>query len=234
MSLTRDDVVFWVGLVLFSAGVSLFLNPDYRLVGELLVILGTASVLFSIRKHLIEATSGSGLTIILMLVVLVAVGYDIYQRSNAAPPPEIFLSWGGASPGQCSAILNGSGLTKWQKGYHVLLVCGLPNPQTDRLESQNITVSGPFTIQADAIPVSVPFSEKMKAEIVRLVGPAVPVTPVSPLMVFTVWFQAAVIPDTCSGGGITRLSDISRCGGVLLDARGGSEGILNTELKKGG
>lgn len=168
----------------------------------------------------------------LVLLVWLAAGVDIYVRANSGPPPETFLAWGGGEVGQCYSVIDGSQLTRWETGYRVIIVCGVPDPHIDRFRDPNVTISSPYTIRPEAISISTPFSNEMAQKVSKVLKTIAKTLPKAPLITFSTWFQVAVIPESCSTADIHQLADISKCGGMVFPViRTGAETVPYPSIK---
>jgi hypothetical protein len=127
----------------------------------------------------------------------------------------------------CTATINGSALLMYQNNYHVAVACGTTDSTVDRLEDRRLTVSKPFTIQEGEIAITAPYGKEMLDYIQHLTSVETGIrsvrkrhlgiasTPVSEQ--FPVWYQAILLPNSgCDVSDIHRLSDVPRCGGVIL------------------
>jgi hypothetical protein len=78
MSMSLDDAIFWIAITVFGAG--LYLVPEFKAWGLMLMVGGAAGVLYSIRAHVRRPERPRGIMVVLMILTWAVVGYDIYER----------------------------------------------------------------------------------------------------------------------------------------------------------
>ncbi len=150
---------------------------------------------------------------------------DVYLRLNASQSP-VFLGWGGGTAGTCTVVVDGTQLKQWQEKGRLIMACGLPDPGLDRMRDDHIAISGLFTIIPETITISTPLNPVMVAEVrQRNAKGLAEVHGQSIVISFQVWFEVAVIPNTCDVSTIRTLYDIGRCGGTSIGGRGGEATI---------
>jgi len=168
-------------------------------------------------------------TIGVLVVAWAAVVFDIYYHRSepAVLSGGVLLSWAGGAPNQCFAIVDGSQLARWKDQFRVIVACGLLDPRKDRFRNDRITISAPFTIAADQIIISTPFSQLMIREIKDTFPQQIAHMKANQLLGLASWIEAAVIPNDCDITTVRTLSNIKLCGGQLLDVRSDSVEYMN-------
>ncbi|HZC81120.1 MAG TPA: hypothetical protein VE222_05285 [Nitrospiraceae bacterium] len=117
--------------------------------------------------------------------------------------PRIIISWGDDGTA-CSATFDTSRLSHFRKKYNIVLVCGILDPQTDRLQEKRISISSPFNIHPVGVFIEAPHSKEMASAI-------------NPETLMSYWHEAALIPKGTVLSSIHSLSDITKYGGKILD-----------------
>jgi hypothetical protein len=126
--------------------------------------------------------------------------------------PQTIGAYGSDYSQQCSANLLTSRLQSFFENYKIALACGFVDPSTDKLEDERITVSNPFTIAGTGLSVVAPFSSKMQAEANKL-KEAAKTNPATA----SLWYEAILIPNDVSTTNITKLSDVIKHHGKILN-----------------
>jgi hypothetical protein len=119
----------------------------------------------------------------------------------------------------CNATINGSALTPYQNDYRVSVICAINDPTLDRSENRLLAISKPFAIQEGRIAISTPYSKEMMDHILLHLTTAETGIPKGTVAeeIFPLWYQVALLPKNgCDGSDVHRLSDVPRCGGMLL------------------
>jgi len=117
--------------------------------------------------------------------------------------PRIIISWGDDGTA-CSATFDTSRLSRFRKKYDIVLVCGIVDPQTERLQEKRISISSPFNIHHVGVFIEAPHSKEMASVI-------------KPGTLMSYWHEAALIPKGTDLSSIHSLSDITKYGGKILD-----------------
>jgi len=117
--------------------------------------------------------------------------------------PRIIISWGDDGTA-CSATFDTSRLSRFRKKYDIVLVCGIVDPQTERLQEKRMSISSPFNIHHVGVFIEAPHSKEMASVI-------------KPGTLMSYWHEAALIPKGTDLSSIHSLSDITKYGGKILD-----------------
>jgi hypothetical protein len=144
-----------------------------------------------------------GPSLVTVVGVLAFVWGILLTAIASSSVPRIIISWGDDGTA-CSATFDTSRLSRFRKKYDIVLVCGIVNPQTERLQEKSISISSPFNIHPVGVFIEAPHSSKMASVI-------------KPGTLMSYWHEAALIPKGTDLSSIHSLSDITKYGGKILD-----------------
>lgn len=148
--------------------------------------------------------------------------------------PNVMGAWGPTNTG-CEMVVNTSRLSTFKDGYYLVAVCGFGDPATDMLQQTGITISKPFTITPGGVSIFANYSSEMAKLMKDTAPPGTAVVPSGPAAqggppvapagappsgttTLTMWYQPIVIPKDADLSKITRLADVKKQGGKILNA----------------
>jgi len=170
------------------------------------------------RKITVGMVAAVGVTTFLWGILITA-----YATGSV---PTVIGSW--ADDGKaCQDAIDTSKLVSFKSKYHVVLICGLTDPTTDRLEDIRIGVSSPFNITGGPIVISANHGKEMAAAFpttIALSPQPPPATttesssPSQPIQTVNlqIWHEAVLVPKGTDLSRIKRLSDVPKYGGKIL------------------
>lgn len=220
------DKLFLAELALFGGafgtGSFMIFESSHTVSAWALAIVGVVGIGASLLDHfsteakqrnrfLVTAVLGAGIWILL--------GYNIYLRLYGKPATSsagpVLLGWGSAAA-YCNATINGSLLMPWSTKFDLAAICGVTDPTRDKYEDTRITVTPGFSIHAENIVISVPFSSSTGQAVDEAVKMAAPGAPNGTAVQLSFWIELFLIPKNTDLTNIHRISDVARYGGVLV------------------
>jgi hypothetical protein len=122
--------------------------------------------------------------------------------------PKVIDAWG-AQPPLCAALIETSRLITFANKYKIAFVCGIPDATQDKFEDDRVTVSNLFTITPNPVAIVAPYSGRMQVFAKSLSGPD--------NKAISTWYEAILLPSDVSSDKITKLSDVVKLGGKIID-----------------
>jgi hypothetical protein len=208
--MSASQIAFWIitGVFLPLGLYLIFSRSDRDLFwGPVLTGIGIIALIFAIRGLLQEEAPSAALPT---------------ARAGHTPSiPGLFHLYGGGT--ECSVVIEGDLLMKWQDKYDAALVCGLNDNAVDRMHQTAIAISEPYTIGPHEMTMTVAYGRGKLLETVEGIKAKMH-PPEGAHMTFPAVYNIILLPKNIDEAGIasiTSIGDVPNHGGLIVEAEAG-------------
>ena len=202
------DVDFLLSLRSEKAAFWFILLRDY---GIWVIAIVAVALLFGRPRPTVRAV---GLEFVIVAATFAMLGGILMgMLFTKSSPRQIITEWAYTMEG-CVATFDTAQLASLSEKYDVVLICGAKDSSVDTLEDTGITKSKAFTITGGRVQILAPYTSSTLRQMKKLLASQ----PYN-VLGLTIWFDPVIIPKETPLERITRLSDIPRFGGRVLEGQ---------------
>jgi len=170
----------------------------------LLMALGVGWLLVRITHPNPTQRTTPGWSMVGVLSMIAFLFGALLAARSAGGVPDVIVQWG-ASLQTCQFTLDTSRLVPFQDKYRIAAVCGLNDPNMEKLDDNRISVSNLFEIVPPGITILDTVGPEMRTAMQAYQPNAAPL-----------WYEAVLVPVGVDRNRIATLRDLIRMGGKII------------------